>query len=102
MFITAKRHARKLQEQLVANTRISDAILKHVEPGMFLLDAKNKILPQVSQSLSALFRRPEFVSLSFEKLMAPLVTAKTLTVVRNHIAGLLGTSPREGAEDSNT
>jgi two-component system chemotaxis sensor kinase CheA len=89
MFITAKRHERELQELLVANNRVTDAILKNVQPGLFLLDAKNKIQPQVSQSLSTLF------------LIAPLITAKTLTVVRNHIAGLLGTAPREGPEDSN-
>jgi two-component system chemotaxis sensor kinase CheA len=101
MFITAKRHERELQELLVANNRVTDAILKNVQPGLFLLDAKNKIQPQVSQSLSTLFRRQDFVNLSFEKLIAPLITAKTLTVVRNHIAGLLGTAPREGPEDSN-
>ena len=101
MFITAKRHERELQELLGANNRVTDAILKNVEPGLFLLDAKNKIQLQVSQSLSNLFRREDFGNLSFEKLIAPLITAKTLTVVRNHIAGLLGTSPREGTEDSN-
>jgi signal transduction histidine kinase len=101
MFITAKRHERELQDLLGANSRVTDAILKNIEPGLFLLDAKNKIQPQVSQSLSTLFRRQDFANLSFEKLIAPLITAKTLTVVRNHIAGLLGTAPREGPEDSN-
>jgi two-component system chemotaxis sensor kinase CheA len=101
MFITAKRHERELRELLGANNRVTDAILKNVEAGLFLLDAKNKIQPQVSQSLSNLFRREDFVNLSFEKLIAPLITAKTLTVVRNHIAGLLGASTREGTEDSN-
>ncbi len=101
MFITAKRHERELQELLGTNNRVTDAILKNVEPGLFLLDAKNKIQPQVSQSLSSLFRRQDFGNLSFEKLIAPLITAKTLTVVRNHIAALLGTSPRESPEDSN-
>ena len=101
MFITAKRHERELQELLAANNRITDAILKNAEPGLFLLDAKDKIQPRVSQSLSSLFRRQDFANLSFEKLIAPLITAKTLTVVRNHIAALLGTSPRESPEDSN-
>jgi two-component system, chemotaxis family, sensor kinase CheA len=101
MFITAKRHERELQELLGANKRVTDAILKNAEPGLFLLDAKNKIQPQVSQSLSSLFRRQDFGNLSFEKLIAPIITAKNLTVVRNHIAALLGTSPHESPEDSN-
>jgi signal transduction histidine kinase len=101
MFISAKRHERELQEQLGANNRILDAILKNAEPGFFFLDAKNRIQSQMSHCLSMLFRRQDFVNLSFEKLMAPLITAKTLTVVRNHIAALLGTSPSERPEDSN-
>jgi two-component system chemotaxis sensor kinase CheA len=101
MFITAKRHEREVQELLGASNRITDAILKNSEHGLFLLDAKDKIQPQVSRSLSTLFRRPDFGNLSFEKLIAPFITAKILTVVRNHIAALLGTSPREGQDDSN-
>ena len=48
MFITAKRHERELQELVGANNRVTDAILKNVEQGLFLLDAKNKIQPHVS------------------------------------------------------
>jgi hypothetical protein len=101
MFITAKRHDRELQEVLAINSRVTDAILKNAGPGLFFLDAKNKIQPQVSHSLSSLFRREDFGNLSFEKLIAPLVKAKILSVVRNHIAALLGTSTRESPEDSN-
>jgi two-component system, chemotaxis family, sensor kinase CheA len=40
--------------------------------------------------------------LSFEKLIAPFVTAKTLTVARNHVAALLGAvSSRDETADSN-
>jgi two-component system, chemotaxis family, sensor kinase CheA len=101
MFITAKRHEREMQELLDDSNRITDAVLKHSEPGLFLLDGKGKIQRQVSQSLAALFRREEFANLSIEKLLAPFVTAKTLTVARNHIAGLLGTAPRDDAGESN-
>jgi signal transduction histidine kinase len=96
MFITVKRHEREKQELLTASSRITDALLKNSEQGMFLLDAKDRILPQVSRSLAALFRREDFANLSFEKLLAPLVTAKTLTLVRGHIAALLGGAPHDG------
>jgi two-component system chemotaxis sensor kinase CheA len=95
MFITAKRHEREKQDLLGASNRLTDAILKNTEQGLFLLDGKDRIQPQVSQSLATLFRRQDFSNLSFEKLLAPVVTAKTLTVVRNHIAALLGALPRE-------
>jgi two-component system chemotaxis sensor kinase CheA len=101
MFITAKRHEREKQDLLGASNRLTEAILKKTDQGLFLLDGKDRIQPQVSQSLATLFRRQDFSNLSFEKLLGPIVTAKTLTVVRNHIAGLLGGAPRDDATESN-
>ncbi|HEY3850898.1 MAG TPA: ATP-binding protein [Steroidobacteraceae bacterium] len=98
MFISAKRHEREKQELLEASNRITEAILHHSDQGLFLLDAKDRIQPQVSQALGALFRRQDFSNLSLEKLVAPLVTAKTLTVVRNHIAQVLGAGPRDNPQ----
>jgi two-component system chemotaxis sensor kinase CheA len=98
MFITVKRHEREKQELLGASNRLTDAILQHSEQGLFLLDSKDRIQPQVSDSLATLFRRKDFANLSFEKLLAPVVTAKILSVVRAHIGQLLGTAaPREDA-----
>jgi len=101
MFITAKRHEREKQELLGASNRLTEAILKNTEQGLFLLDSKDRIQPQVSQSLAKLFRRQEFDNLSFEKLLAPVVMTKTLTVAKNYIAGLLGGASHELARDSN-
>ena len=101
MFISAKRHEREVQELLEASGRITDAVLKCAEPGLFILDAKDRIQPQVSRSLATMFRRQEFTNLSFEKLIAPFISAKTLTVVRNHIAAILSSQAREGSDDSN-
>lgn len=96
MFMTVKRHEREKQDLLGASNRITEAILKHSEQGLILLDARGRALPQVSQSLARLFRRQDFTGLSLEKLLAPVVTAKILSVIRNHIARLLGTAaPRE-------
>jgi signal transduction histidine kinase len=95
MFISAKRHEREKQELLEASNRLTEAILQNSDQGLFLLDAKDRIQPRVSRSLGTLFRRQDFSNLSLEKLVAPLVTAKLLSVVRTHIAQVLGTALRE-------
>ena len=97
MFITVKRHEREKQELLGISNRLTEAILKCSAQGLFMLDGKDKILTPVSQSLAALFRRQEFTNLSFEKLLAPIVTAKVLTTARNHIAALLSGTVRDPA-----
>ena len=92
MFISAKRHEREKQALLDASNRITDAVLEHSGQGLFLLDAKDRIQSQVSRAMQSLFRRQDFANLSVEKLVAPLVTAKTLSIVRNHMARVLGTA----------
>ncbi|MEP6884069.1 MAG: ATP-binding protein [Gammaproteobacteria bacterium] len=89
MFISVKRHEREKQELAAAGRRLTDAILKGSPQGVFLLDAKDKILPQVSASLTTLFRRQDFTNVNFEKLIGPLVTAKTLTTARAFLTRLL-------------
>jgi two-component system, chemotaxis family, sensor kinase CheA len=89
MFITAKRHEREKQELLGTSNRLTEAILKSSALGLFLLDAKDRIQPQVSRSLATLFRRQEFGNLSFEKLVGPVVSAKTLSAVRVHLGRIL-------------
>jgi two-component system, chemotaxis family, sensor kinase CheA len=101
MFISAKRHEREKQELLCASNRLTEAILKNTEQGLFLLDGRDKIQLQVSQSLAALFRRQDFGNLSFEKLIAPIVTAKALTVARSYVGALLSGGPRQDAAESN-
>ena len=101
MFITRTRHEREKQELLDASNRTSEAILRNTDQGLFFLDARNRVLPQISQSLAQLFRREDFANLTFEKLLAPVVTAKTLSVARSHIAQILGTAPpREDGSDA--
>jgi len=89
MFISVKRHEREKQDLIGASNRLTDALLKSSAQGLFLLDAKDRILPQVSASLAALFRRRDFTNLSFEKLIGPLVTAKNLSVIRAFVTRLL-------------
>jgi two-component system, chemotaxis family, sensor kinase CheA len=101
MFISLKRHEREKQELIGASNRLTDAILKGSAQGLFLLDAKDQVLPQVSTSLAALFRRQDFANLSFDKLIGPLVAAKTLSVARTFVTRLLdATVPADAAQEN--
>ncbi|HME39209.1 MAG TPA: ATP-binding protein [Steroidobacteraceae bacterium] len=101
MFISVKRHEREKQDLIGASNRLTDAILKSIGQGLFLLDAKDRVLPQVSASLATLFRRQDFTNLSFEKLIGPLVSAKTLSAARAYVTRLLdaGTSSDAAREN---
>jgi two-component system, chemotaxis family, sensor kinase CheA len=98
MFISVKRHEREKQELINASNRLTDAILKTSSIGLFLMDSKGKVQPQVSASLGTLFRRQDFANLTVEKLIGPLVSAKTLSVVRTFMTGLL--DPARGETDA--
>jgi hypothetical protein len=89
MFISAKRHEREKQELIGASNRLTDAILKTSSLGLFLMDSNGNIQPQVSASLGTLFRRQDFENLTVEKLIGPLVSAKTLSAVRSHMTHFL-------------
>jgi signal transduction histidine kinase len=101
MFISIKRHEREKQELISAGNRLTDAILRGSTQGLFLLDAKGKILPQVSASLATLFRRQEFANLTLEKLIGPVVTAKTLSAARTFVARLLNAATAPDAAQEN-
>jgi hypothetical protein len=98
MFISVKRHEREKQELISASTRLTEAILQTSTAGLLLTDAKGKIQPQVSASLGALFRRQDFANLTLDKLIAPLVSAKTLSVVRTYLSRFLDVDRGESAE----
>jgi two-component system, chemotaxis family, sensor kinase CheA len=94
MFSTFKRPERRKRTE---SDRLAGAVLKSTGQGLFLLDAKDTVLPPVSQSLAALFRRQDFTDVTFEKLLGPVVTAKNLTLARKHMAGLNNAAPRDAA-----
>jgi hypothetical protein len=101
MFMSFKRSERVKQEPIGAGDRLSEAILKTTAQGLLFLDADGRLLPQVSQSLATLFRRQNFADLIFDKLLEPIVNAKTLASVRNQIARLLASTPHAAPGDSN-
>jgi signal transduction histidine kinase len=88
MFFT-KRQAREKQDGAGVPHRLTDALINSSPWGLFLLDSKDRIQPQVSKSLAVMFRRQDVDNLSIEKLIAPLVTAKSLSAVRAFMARLL-------------
>jgi len=102
MFISVKRHEREKQDLIGASNRLTDAILKSSVQGLFLLDAKEGIQPQVSASLGGLFRRQDFSGSSFEKLIAPLVSAKTLSAARAFMTRLFDGAPNVDAAQTNS
>ena len=97
MFTRAKRRNRENQAPDGVRGALTEAVLNSVPQGVFLLDADDKVLPPVSRALATLFRREDFANLTFEKLLAPVVTPKTLTAAKEHVAALLG-----GAADTNS
>src|SRR5258708_32402986 len=98
MFISAKRHEREKQEVLIASNRLTEAILKTSSIGLFLMDSKGRIQPQVSASLGTLFRRQDFANFTVERLIGPLVSAKTLSIVRTHLTHFLDLGRGEPAD----
>jgi len=101
MFRTFKRPERDKQEPPGIG-RLSEAMLKNSVEGIAFLDAKGKLLPQMSPSMATLFRRQDFANLTFEQLLGPIVTAKTLTATRNQVRHLFGAEAHAAAEGSNT
>jgi len=89
MFFTVKRPVREKQDFAGAYNRLTDAVLNSSSLGLFLLDSKDRIQPQLSKAVAVMFRRPDLVNLSIEKLIGPLVTAKTLSAVRAYMARML-------------
>lgn len=78
MFISKKRYGKDLQAMQAASNRLVEAILNHVSQGVFLLDARDRILQPVSRAMTTLFRRRDFSNLTFERLLAPHVDEQTL------------------------
>jgi hypothetical protein len=101
MFIKVKRAKRAKPDFGAIGHLLTEAVLKTATQGIFVLDAKAKLLPPVSQSLAALFRRQDFANLTFEKLLAPLVTAKNLSAVRSYLAALFAGTPRAAGDAAN-
>jgi signal transduction histidine kinase len=85
-----KRQQRDKPEPINAHERLTDAILRNSDQGLFMLDDAGRIVPPMSRALTTLFRRPDIANLGFERLLAPLVSVDTLALVQSHLRRLLG------------
>jgi len=61
-------------------------ILQHVGEGMFVLDATDKVLEPLSDSMRTLFGQRDLLHLSFAKLLQPIVSERTLIGACDQIA----------------
>jgi len=84
-----KRQQRDKPEPINTHERLTDAILRNSDQGLFLLDSAGRIVPPMSRALTTLFRRQDIAHLGFERLLAPLVSADTLVLVQSHMRRLL-------------
>jgi len=97
LMFSLKRQQPDRPEPLQGSLRLTDALLRNSAQGLFLLDASGRIVPPISRSLTTLFRRPDVAHLGFERLLAPLVSAETLTRVQAHMQRLIHGAWHDGA-----
>jgi two-component system chemotaxis sensor kinase CheA len=84
---------RNLQkDEVVANRARKEAadILRTVNEGLFLLDAKQKIGTEKSMALANIFRREDFSDMGFDDLLRGIVPEKTLRTAQDYVQLLWG------------
>src|SRR5512138_128771 len=84
------RNLRK--EELVARRarKETEDILRTVNEGLFLLDKDLKIGTERSMALNSIFRREDFLNLTFDQLLKEIVPEKTLRTAMDYVALLWG------------
>ncbi len=85
--------ARNLRKEEAVNNRARKEtadILRTVNEGLFLLDKDLKLGSERSMALNNIFRREEFLDLSFDKLLKDIVPEKTLRTAMDYVALLWG------------
>ncbi len=90
IFFYFARNLRK--EELVANRarKETEDILRTVNEGLFLLDKDLKIGTERSMALNSIFRRDDFLNLTFDQLLKEIVPEKTLRTAMDYVALLWG------------
>ena len=90
IFLFFARNLRK--EEAVHNRARKETadILRTVNEGLFLLDKDLKLGSERSMALNQIFRREEFVDLTFDKLLKEIVPEKTLRTAMDYVALLWG------------
>jgi HPt (histidine-containing phosphotransfer) domain-containing protein len=85
--------ARNLRKEEAVNNRARKEtadILRTVNEGLFLLDKDMKLGSERSMALNNIFRREDFLDLTFDKLLKDIVPEKTLRTAQDYVALLWG------------
>lgn len=90
IFLFFARNLRK--EEAVSNRARKETadILRTVNEGLFLLDKDLKLGSERSMALNNIFRREDFLDLTFDKLLKNIVPEKTLRTAMDYVALLWG------------
>lgn len=90
IFFYFARNLRK--EEAVSNRKRKETadILRTVNEGLFLLDKDLKLGSERSMALNNIFRREEFVGITFDQMLKEIVPEKTLRTAMDYVALLWG------------
>jgi two-component system chemotaxis sensor kinase CheA len=80
---------------------LRELLLRNVSQGLFALDAKDRIVPPLTPSLATLFRRTDFVGVTFSDLLKPIVPKKLLNLACKHLAALRAAPQDRGLNEAN-
>ncbi|GFE78153.1 hypothetical protein GCM10011487_01530 [Steroidobacter agaridevorans] len=90
IFLFFARNLRKEEASSNRQRKETQDILRTVNEGLFLLDKDLKLGSERSMALNAIFRREDFLDLTFDKLLKDIVPEKTLRTAMDYVALLWG------------
>ncbi|WP_153067025.1 ATP-binding protein [Steroidobacter cummioxidans] len=90
IFLFFARNLRKEEASSNRQRKETQDILRTVNEGLFLLDKDLKLGSERSMALNNIFRREEFLDLTFDKLLKDIVPEKTLRTAMDYVALLWG------------
>jgi two-component system chemotaxis sensor kinase CheA len=90
IFLVFTRNLRRDEATSTRQRKETQDILRTVNEGLFLLDKDLKLGSERSMALNNIFRREEFLDLTFDKLLKDIVPEKTLRTAMDYVALLWG------------
>ncbi|MET0534749.1 MAG: ATP-binding protein [Steroidobacter sp.] len=90
IFLYFARNLRKEEAVATRARKETQDILRTVNEGLFLLDKDLRLGSERSMALNNIFRREDFIDLTFDKLLKDIVPEKTLRTAMDYVALLWG------------
>lgn len=90
IFLFFARNLRKEEASSNRQRKETQDILRTVNEGLFLLDKDLKLGSERSMALNNIFRREDFLDLTFDRLLKDIVPEKTLRTAMDYVALLWG------------